>query len=686
MSLPPQISYVFGEFRLDATGGMLYKEGRPLSLPVKAAETLRILVENHGRMVRREELISLVWPDAFVEEANLTVVISQLRKALGDSRESPQFIETAPKRGYRFIASVEVEAAPPPAAQPATPRKRKKLAWFLAAFAAVVLATAVASLLPPPVPRAVNPVQLTHTGLVDSGPNLATDGVRVYFTQRQGGHWGLYQVSADGGEPSPIATPFPNTTLYDLSPDGSTLLVGSFEAVSPSTVWTLPVTGGVPKRLGSVMARDAAWTPDGRVVYTRASSVYIVNGDGTASREIARVEGYTSRPRLDPGGRTIRFVEMDQHGDSAALWQAKPDGSELRRLSPIAESGSGANEGESDGSWSRDGRLFLFRSSVRSSGGGNRGAIWAVSAGRPVQLYSSPLSLFSPVLSPDQRRLFLIARQERFELTEYQEKTRNFVPYLHGMSANAVSFTADGNWMTYTSLPDRILWRSRPDTSERVQLTNGPLEAFSPRWSPDGRRIAFMGLTPATKQQGIYVVPARGGEPAKVFGGAADNVTWSPDGGSLLFAAADEHSQSRFLILDLAGGKTSVLPASEGLNSPAWSLDGKYVSAVSASGRSLLLFDFAAGRWTDLAQGNLVSRNRWAADGSAVYFQDGLGTTQPIFRIRVPGGKPENLTPDPVFPAGVTAYGFAGITPSGKILATLIRNNSDIYGMRLEPR
>src|SRR5437773_1881048 len=170
MALPPRISYGFGAFRLDAANGTLYRDGRPLRLPVKAIETLRMLVENRSRTVRREELMAEVWAEAFVEEANLTVAISQLRKTLGDNKDSPQFIETAPKRGYRFIAEVTVATAP---AEVDHPRRNRRTPALAAAMAAVaLLATAVASLLPPRPPRASQPVQLTNSGLVD-GPALA---------------------------------------------------------------------------------------------------------------------------------------------------------------------------------------------------------------------------------------------------------------------------------------------------------------------------------------------------------------------------------------------------------------------------------------------------------------------------------------------------------------------------------
>jgi len=107
MSLLINHFYRFGEFSLDTDQRILLREGKPVSLAPKVFDTLFTLVENAGRIVSKEELMNRVWPDTFVEEANLTYTIQQLRKTLGDDARHPVYIETVPKRGYRFIASVD---------------------------------------------------------------------------------------------------------------------------------------------------------------------------------------------------------------------------------------------------------------------------------------------------------------------------------------------------------------------------------------------------------------------------------------------------------------------------------------------------------------------------------------------------------------------------------------------------
>ena len=110
-------SYRFGEFILDTDQKVLLRQGKPLLLPPKILETLLTLVENSGRIIEKKELMTRLWPDTFVEESNLTYSIVQLRKTLGDDARHPRYIETIPKRGYRFIADVESQDAANPTSE-----------------------------------------------------------------------------------------------------------------------------------------------------------------------------------------------------------------------------------------------------------------------------------------------------------------------------------------------------------------------------------------------------------------------------------------------------------------------------------------------------------------------------------------------------------------------------------------
>ncbi|HYW45327.1 MAG TPA: transcriptional regulator, partial [Bryobacteraceae bacterium] len=98
-----RLVYEFDRYRLDAGDRLLYRNGEPVPLAPKVIDTLLVLVERHGRVVEKAVLIATVWPDVTVEENNLTQNVSLLRKTLGDG-DDRKFIETIPRRGYRFVA------------------------------------------------------------------------------------------------------------------------------------------------------------------------------------------------------------------------------------------------------------------------------------------------------------------------------------------------------------------------------------------------------------------------------------------------------------------------------------------------------------------------------------------------------------------------------------------------------
>ena len=143
MPAPSGPNYEFGPFRFDAGQKLLFRAGEAVPLPPKTLDLLSVLLEDRGRIVEKPDLMKRVWPDTFVEETGLARNVSQLRKALGDEADSGAYIETIPRRGYRFVAEVRLEGAEPPpveaapASAPAPPPRRFPWKWAAlgAAFA-----------------------------------------------------------------------------------------------------------------------------------------------------------------------------------------------------------------------------------------------------------------------------------------------------------------------------------------------------------------------------------------------------------------------------------------------------------------------------------------------------------------------------------------------------------------------
>src|SRR2546430_9106999 len=106
MSVPARQIYEFGPFRLNVNKRLLLKGDATVPLTSKAFDTLLALIENSGEVLEKDSLLNRVWPDTIVEEKNLTIAISTLRKALGETPSEHQFIVTVPGRGYKFVATV----------------------------------------------------------------------------------------------------------------------------------------------------------------------------------------------------------------------------------------------------------------------------------------------------------------------------------------------------------------------------------------------------------------------------------------------------------------------------------------------------------------------------------------------------------------------------------------------------
>jgi serine/threonine protein kinase/Tol biopolymer transport system component len=532
--------------------------------------------------------------------------------------------------------------------EPATPTRMMSLKWGIAAAAVLVLVGVLAWAFRPtlPPPKVVGSIQITNDHLPKD--NFVTDGARLYVGETLAGHVVLSQVSTEGGETSQIPTPFPNIQVFDVAPNHSELLVGSFVTGTETELplWLLPTPSGPPRRLGDANAHDAGWSPDGQhIIYANGSSLYLVKSDGSDARKLTTVIGVPFGAVFSPDGKRLRFTLADPKTTSLSLWEVSADGAGLH---PLLE-GWDKPSRECCGTWTSDAQYFVFQSARQ-----NISNIWVrlertnpfrKISREPIQLTTGPLSFSDPVPSKDGKKLFVIGQQTRGELVRYDASSRQFVPYLAGISASQVDFSRDGQWVTYVTFPENTLWRSRVDGTERLQLSYPPMQANLPRWSPDGSRIAFMALRPG-KPSKISLVSSAGGSAQELTPEERIEAdpTWSPDGNSLCFGRIpfEEFGSSgpvAIQVLDLKTSQISTLPDSEGLYSPRWSPVGRYLAAMPADSSKLMLFDFATNKWSELAKGSFAFPN-WSHDGKYLYFVE---SAREIRRVQIPGQKFERI-------------------------------------------
>ena len=708
----------FGDFTLDQLGYRLQRGERILRLERKPMELLFLLLEKRGELVTREELADRLWgTTVFVDiDQSINTAVRKVRMVLRDDPDKPRFIETVAGKGYRFAAPVTYNGeisksngavarktksvlidtdtgfSNTPSAVFQQPKPRWNHTTLFVGMALLIALTAGAlaywGMQTPAAARASNYVQLTHDGKRKT--LIGTEGSRIYFSSASSDYQGMLEMSTSGDEPKRIPVlPSPAFNSISLSPDGSRLLAAEMQSNDMGPLWSLPLLGGSPRRMGDVVGQDAAWSPDGKsLAYCNGGNLFVAKADGTESRMLVTMK-YPGvyHPLWSPDGKSLRFDVVESvSGQPVTIWEVSLDGTGLHRLLP---GWTNSPDNEYGGRWTADGKYFLFES---------RRQVWALprkagpfrSRPKPIQLTFSPLVMANPTPSTDGKKLFVVGMTFNAELMRYDMKSSQFLPFMGGIPAEFTSFSKDGQWVAYVSYPNGALWRSKVDGSERLQLTYPPSYlaprsyALLPRWSPDGKTIVFW-ETDSHGVAKIYEVSADGMSPHLLMPDDQSqqwDPNWSPDGHKIVFGGPPDDPSSTIRILDLKTHQVDTLPGSQGLFSPRWSPDGRYIPALSTDLTRILLFDFQTQKWIELAKGNLGCPE-FSHDGRSLQFLDitGSGT---VGRIRLSDGKKEQVLDLKNF-VGTGRYGTSlAIAPDDSPLLLRDSGTQDIYSLDWE--
>jgi len=705
--------YRFGAFELDLRSAELRKNGVKLKLQEQPRLVLVHLLQRPGEVVSRDELRSLLWTDdTFVDfEIGLNTAVKRLRETLGDSANNPKFVGTLPRRGYKFIAPVEILVAgngDPPRAVIEPARPQPKSGVRLAYVGALTLVLVSAGLLWGSLrrlPRVGKVLRITNDAKAKKSTNLfVTDGIRLYFVE--GAPWSggseITQASTTAGGTTQIVTSLKEVIkIYAISQDRSELLLANgvgggadSETGRPDSaaeLWVQPLPAGTPHRVGNVYATDACWTPDGmHILYANGQALMTAERDGSSPRELAKVAGVVRGLRYSPDGRRIRFyVVRTIESDSSSLWEIDANGEHLHSLLP----GWKESPFQCCGNWSPDGKYYYFQ-----AGHGMDQAIWVMperrsifagGPGTPSRLISGPMRLSAPVPSADGKRLFVIGEELRVELVRYDSKTRRFDPYLPGISAGPFEVSPDHQWIAYVSYPDMSLWRSRGDGSDKMQLTFPPVRAYGPRWSPDGSKIAYMDVQ-FYRPWKIFFLSSSGGAPQSIASLDPNEVqadpNWAPDGKSLVFAKSKPSEKGPMAIfrLDLDSGRSRFIPNSDGLYSPRLSPDGRFISAFTNSETELMLFDTKTTHWSNLAKGEQFGDNVWSHDGKYVYVRESSKGSPRLIRVRIKDGLLEDVLSLKDMPQLIDFFAaWIGLTSEDAPVLIRDRSVQEIYALDL---
>lgn len=547
----------FGDFEVEFRAGELRRGDSRIKLGERPLQILAALLEHPGEVVTREELRQKLWPkDTFVDfEHGINTALMKLREALADAAENPRFIETLPRHGYRFIASVEIVGAQggASATAPVNERRYSKRRWAVVAAGALLLV--IGAVIgyhhfgkPPAPPMHVVPLTSFPGHEVDA--RFSPDGNQIAFSWdgEKEDNWDIYVKLIGEETPLRLTTDPGEDRSPAWSPDGRYIAFCRHNKDEDAT-YVVPALGGPERKLhstnlGSPGHPSVDWSPDGRyLAYSDRISpsggfgifmLSLENPDEMrALTSLRDPDAYDTLIRLSPDGRRMAFT---RHSGAHDIYVVPLGGGEARRLTHDNAWINGLD-------WTPDGANIVFSSNRL---GGNR--LWKVrvSGGEPEPLPVGQEDAFSPSLSHDGHRLAYTHSSRdvniwRYEVPQLSSQTTTPLKLIASTYMDlSQQFSPDGKKIVFASerSGSTEIWVCDSDGSNPRQLTffGGPLVG-TPRWSPDGQQIAFDSNQGGNSD--IYVVKADGGRPRRLTTGNYAEVapSWSRDGRWIYFAS-----------------------------------------------------------------------------------------------------------------------------------------------------
>jgi Tol biopolymer transport system component/DNA-binding winged helix-turn-helix (wHTH) protein len=646
----------FGVFEVDLQTAELRKQGFRIRLPGQSFQVLEALLLHPGELVTREELKQKLWPsDSFGDfEHGLNAAVNRVREALGDSSDNPRFVETLPRRGYRFIAPVEAiesetkkalpESAPAPSPDgqptsvvntppPPVPRPR----WIPAVTFLLLLLIAVGTFFfvrlrnrPSPSSRTEVQENLRVTPLTtlpgrEVSPSFSPDGSQVAFAWDGGNGnatnpFNLY-VKVIGSENIEQLTHEPADWIVPAwSPDGSTIAFARAGGAKEG-VFSIPARGGPERKLADANLNFSAymslsWSPDGhQLLYYTTDGIRILTPENGQVRLLDTGRCLSTAPAFSPDGKWIAFTCQLKGALYLDLLSLKDGATEH-----LHEAGGFV-------AWTNDSQRIVAD------------GLWEfnIHGGEPRRLMFAD-NVGQPAIAARGDRLAYVAWQSTTNIWRADARTGSsrsaFAPAT--VEQRNAHISPEGKRIAFESgrSGSKEIWVANVDGTDAVQLSNFR-QAYgtgTPRWSPDGRSIAFDSRV--SGKAALYIVDPATALPKQI---PTNNIpaampSWSADGRWIYFhsESAEPAEHDALYRVSPQGGTPERVGQARALAAAQESRDGRllyfadFAAGASEASRAIIyVLNIATGEQRPLADmPKLGCPNDWVLSSKGIFFVD----------------------------------------------------------------
>ena len=681
MGRAPAGIYVFGPFRLDPEERELIRDGQPVALTPKAFDVLLTLVQRHGHLVDKADLFESVWPDTAVEEGNLTQTVFVLRRALRVDPDTPAYIETVPKRGYRFVAAVEEiarnEANTGRAAAGSSSAIRAGRASSRALVAAATLVAVVGASVgwlalwanwkhaSDDPARRISIERVTTTGRATLAA-VSRDARHVAYVLDQDRKRSLWTRDLQTGSQRQVVAPGADdywSLAFD--PNGAYVYATIWQwQQTDASVIRVPTLGGeIAQVLEGSKGGAVSFSPDGRFFAQIEASdrlghsrIVVYRMDGSVERTVAvrrNPEGflasYNTRPAWSPDGQSIASAVIVRRGKTVQNTLVATNvgtGAEVRltrsrwaTIGPLV--------------WLPDGRIIFVAREVPTS----PQHVWELSlpddVARP--LTGDPMDYDEVTTTADGSMLVAVRTERSIAIcigpADGRGEYRQVISEV-GLPRQAIPFswTADGRIVYASTAAGPLdLWVADPDGSGRRRLTSDAARDFHPAVSPDGASLVYASDRDGAINLWTIGLDGRGAARVTEDSGTGDVYPqWFPDGSTLVFQRGYAWGQPTRLARVTLGSQPELLTTRMSLR-PVVSPDGRRLAFFRMDPQGWRLVVIAVDDGREVAAFALPSSSRsrtirWTPDGSGLAYIDAPDGIDNIWIQPLEGGTPGRLT------------------------------------------